>query len=1350
MATITTRSGKGSPLTNSEVDANFTNLNTDKLELAGGTLTGNLLLGKASASGTSGSSGDDGLEIRPTFFSFQANTVASYLNTRTDGNIQVFQKDGVSTGSIQARGGDIVIGTGDTGIRFSDAENAIMPHHATDVVDNQIDLGFSGSSNYRFKDLHLSGTVNASVLRVNSGTTEGPKFMFGNDNRNLYLAPSSASSDIGLSFFNGSGNWTMQLYGYNNGSIFQYGFLDANWASWDIQKTVNGAFKVDEGSGLQRVFNDGYHPNADAWTTSRTLSLTGDVTGSVSWDGSGNASLAATVANDSHTHDGRYYTETEADGRFAKGQTSIGSVDANNLTIQGFYGNSNASSNQPLDNNAGTIIHMRGSDGNYKTQLFSYSDNRLYHRGKHGSSQSWQSWERVFMDNYHPNADAWTTARTLSLTGDATGSVSIDGSSNVSLSVSVGDADLLDGYHGSNYIGKNGYSYYNPNTWIDFNTSNSGLYWSGGSATGWHIYPADTSDMQLRSGNTNVGLRFNISGNLTKGYVYANSSSEIGFLNDSRNWSLRVDNSGNTFATASHRAAVFYDSDNTAYYVNPDSTSVVNQVIATNIEFGDTSGPILSQERDQNLKLQGSNGSSVGITGYGGDGNWDFQIYGAGGQQGFLKSNWGAWSAYADTSGNWFGTNSVRAPTFYDSDNTTYYLDPASTSDSALRVRGGALFGGNTTWGDFLMVGGDGRQNYINNTTTASVATTDGNLHLDAASGHATYLNYYDGDIVYFGSGSNSQVARVTNAGVAQFASFTDSNDTFYYVDPASRSVMGSIDFNQAISETSEGARVGRNHAYNTLELQGHGAELMIGSQGTSLHINYRTCNNGTSGHTPTQWYWRAGTSTNWSNHSFGDIISYGILTATSDVRAPLFYDSGNTGYYVDPATLSRVYRIQAGGSIDSTPNGTAFSNVLGAVTVGGQSGRACYFDGGGVGASVWWGNGNSPYGAIDSDQANGLRFYYNNSSGTWSEQFRVSDGYTYAINQSRAPIFYDSNNTAYYVHADGTSNIYNLQTANQVVIGGTWANNNFSSVSSTRLTFGGADNINSYYIGTNMNDYGGNYTKLDLAWHTGIRMGAQATYGGVRIFDSESLGTRLFSVGEGDTNVRVSNSLYAGETYDLDNTAYYTDPSSESRMARLHVGDGSNYIRIGDEGEGANTSYSRIRTNSSGDLFLDAKGSQNIYLGWWSSTASRVYSEMGAQFPIYYDRNNTAYYFDGSATGDSIRVAGNIVAYYSDERLKNIEGNIDSPLEKVSQLNGFYYKANKKAQTLGYKDNRQVGVSAQQVEAVMPEVVTDAAIGRGYKTVDYAKLVPLLIEAVKEQQDQIEALKSRLEKLEN
>jgi hypothetical protein len=394
-------------------------------------------------------------------------------------------------------------------------------------------------------------------------------------------------------------------------------------------------------------------------------------------------------------------------------------------------------------------------------------------------------------------------------------------------------------------------------------------------------------------------------------------------------------------------------------------------------------------------------------------------------------------------------------------------------------------------------------------------------------------------------------------------------------------------------------------------------------------------------------WVFRRGTGGGdfTAAYTSGWILNNGHWTATTSMRAPIFYDYNDTNYYVDPATLSRVYRIMAGGTIDSTPNGTQFSNVLGAVTVGGQSGRACYFDGGGVGASVWWGNGNSPYGAIDSDQANGLRLYYNSTGGVWSEQFRVSNGYAIAINQMRAPIFYDSNDTAYYVDGASTSNFAVANFAEINVDGGTRNNSNDATL---------------YITATNNNDWGllvNKYNASSSEYGVDIRMGSSFSYG-----------------------LRVT---------------------------------------------GAGSTISGI-------------------------SSSQLYHNYSVRGPIFYDSDNTAYYFDGSATGDSIRVAGNIVAYYSDERLKNIEGNIDSPLEKVSQLNGFYYKANKKAQTLGYKDNRQVGVSAQQVEAVMPEVVTDAAIGYGYKTVDYAKLVPLLIEAVKEQQDQIETLKSRLEKLEN
>jgi hypothetical protein len=80
--------------------------------------------------------------------------------------------------------------------------------------------------------------------------------------------------------------------------------------------------------------------------------------------------------------------------------------------------------------------------------------------------------------------------------------------------------------------------------------------------------------------------------------------------------------------------------------------------------------------------------------------------------------------------------------------------------------------------------------------------------------------------------------------------------------------------------------------------------------------------------------------------------------------------------------------------------------------------------------------------------------------------------------------------------------------------------------------------------------------------------------------------------------------------------------------------------------------------------------------------------------------------------------------------------------------LNGFYYEANQKAQELGYKKKREIGVSAQEVEAILPELIKDAPIGQGYKTLDYGRLTPLLIEAIKEQQKQIEELKELVNKL--
>ncbi|MFK5855155.1 MAG: tail fiber domain-containing protein [Bacteroidota bacterium] len=83
----------------------------------------------------------------------------------------------------------------------------------------------------------------------------------------------------------------------------------------------------------------------------------------------------------------------------------------------------------------------------------------------------------------------------------------------------------------------------------------------------------------------------------------------------------------------------------------------------------------------------------------------------------------------------------------------------------------------------------------------------------------------------------------------------------------------------------------------------------------------------------------------------------------------------------------------------------------------------------------------------------------------------------------------------------------------------------------------------------------------------------------------------------------------------------------------------------------------------------------------------------------------------------------------------------IDNPIEKLESINGYYYNWKK-----GKDESLQVGVIEQEVEEVLPEIVST---DDGYKSVDYSKLTPLLIEAVKQQQQTIKSLIERIEVLE-
>lgn len=115
------------------------------------------------------------------------------------------------------------------------------------------------------------------------------------------------------------------------------------------------------------------------------------------------------------------------------------------------------------------------------------------------------------------------------------------------------------------------------------------------------------------------------------------------------------------------------------------------------------------------------------------------------------------------------------------------------------------------------------------------------------------------------------------------------------------------------------------------------------------------------------------------------------------------------------------------------------------------------------------------------------------------------------------------------------------------------------------------------------------------------------------------------------------------------------------------------------------------------------------------------------------------------SGTAGEIRATNNVIAFYSDDRLKTRLGRIENALDKICSLEGFYYEANQTAQDLGYAVQREMGISAQSTQLVAPEIVKPAPIDDKYLTVQYERFAPLIIEAIKELRVEIDALKAKI-----
>lgn len=222
---------------------------------------------------------------------------------------------------------------------------------------------------------------------------------------------------------------------------------------------------------------------------------------------------------------------------------------------------------------------------------------------------------------------------------------------------------------------------------------------------------------------------------------------------------------------------------------------------------------------------------------------------------------------------------------------------------------------------------------------------------------------------------------------------------------------------------------------------------------------------------------------------------------------------------------------------------------------------------------------------------------------------------------------------------------------------------------------------------------------------------------------------------GTGLTSFTANGAVYATSTSALTTgtlpvASGGTGLSSTPSNGQLDIGNGTGFTRATLTG----TVNQLTVTNGSGSITLSTP--QDL-----ATTSNLRFGSLGIGT-------------NASGVSGEIRAAAEITAFFSDERLKQNIKLIDNALEKLLSLKGVTYEPNSIAESYGYKKQNMVGVLAQDVEKVLPEAVKPAPFdlmlfehteisrsGENYKTVQYEKLVPLLIEAIKELNAKIDKL---------
>jgi hypothetical protein len=174
--------------------------------------------------------------------------------------------------------------------------------------------------------------------------------------------------------------------------------------------------------------------------------------------------------------------------------------------------------------------------------------------------------------------------------------------------------------------------------------------------------------------------------------------------------------------------------------------------------------------------------------------------------------------------------------------------------------------------------------------------------------------------------------------------------------------------------------------------------------------------------------------------------------------------------------------------------------------------------------------------------------------------------------------------------------------------------------------------------------------------------------------------------------------------------------------------------------GDGCNT-YLTMDTAGRGWVFGErTTGFSNVYTSGWILNNGVWQAQASMRAPIFYDSNNTGYYADLNGTTYCYYLqSATTVQADSDRRIKNNIETITNALDKVIRLRGTTFTRT----DLIDKNKKYIGLIAQEVLEVIPEVVGGSE-GTKY-SVAYGEIVAVLIEAIKEQQIQINDLKDMI-----